>query len=785
MWSDISNQIGNLRVRGAGADTPALRLTLSGLFNNIDIKPPGAHPTAILIIRHMMDPMPGTLMDHGGIRRINPSWEKAMQISLSEVYKDAERPVNGHISPNVKAVLFVDEGEMLACLALDMTKNEVMKNWWWKVIMRKLSSPSLEGLKTFLSKEASFLPAFIQYLDKWGKAYKVLNSFSSVQIMTLLFAMAHAYDLNDLSLKYFNNIPLRNKFQSGTTSSVNMPGSERGEDLSSYNLQAPWERWFSLKPPSNKLTKERQCLLGLGLSLHHYPYIVRSTVFKNNLNKWWAYAQVHTDEQSVDNINMLSLTSQKAKDNKEGRFKTKSSDIKSHRLPKKTFIYPQTKSSITQPSNAQTENIANIDGRSLINEQSSLSEPSRPWDDDTKKIYRKGSVSRPPPSYIENIEKIIKEGHIHIRGRSRFRKHDILLPEKKKLYKKQEIKEEEAPTHPYSLKNSLSTKNPDANQYGSYSNIQNSSFREGSLQDFSIQKEFQASREKSNTTMPIVASLFQEGVTTRLGGILYLINIMQYLDLPACFEEDWALASQIGSWGTLEILGRALLGPDHEYLKDDPIWEALAYLNGRKPVELPGKNFRKEKCFRLPVKWLAKIKGGKEKRICFWATNGKRLCIWSKKGYLLADVPRNDEKSLKQAEAELLACMGNSFSGLRSGNLKRKSFDHVPHAKLSSPLIKGLNPDLIHWMAMVFPYIIFCLRLAFNIKDKNSMKGLQSITELGEVLLLYKGRFYVTSTHVDLVFGIDDISLPVRMAGFDCNPGWLPDFGRVILFHFE
>ena len=28
----------------------------------------------------------------------------------------------------------------------------------------------------------------------------------------------------------------------------------------------------------------------------------------------------------------------------------------------------------------------------------------------------------------------------------------------------------------------------------------------------------------------------QEGVVTQLGGILYLINLMRYLDLPACFD---------------------------------------------------------------------------------------------------------------------------------------------------------------------------------------------------------------------------------------------------------
>ena len=52
-------------------------------------------------------------------------------------------------------------------------------------------------------------------------------------------------------------------------------------------------------------------------------------------------------------------------------------------------------------------------------------------------------------------------------------------------------------------------------------------------------------------------------------------------------------------------------------------------------------------------------------------------------------------------------------------------------------------------------------------------------------LLVCPGQLYVTATHVDLVMPLDAITIPVRLAGLDRNPGWLPDFGRVILFHFE
>jgi len=31
---------------------------------------------------------------------------------------------------------------------------------------------------------------------------------------------------------------------------------------------------------------------------------------------------------------------------------------------------------------------------------------------------------------------------------------------------------------------------------------------------------------------------------------------------------------------------------------------------------------------------------------------------------------------------------------------------------------------------------------------------------------------------------LDVISLPLRLAGLDRDPGWVPDFGRVVRLHF-
>lgn len=47
------------------------------------------------------------------------------------------------------------------------------------------------------------------------------------------------------------------------------------------------------------------------------------------------------------------------------------------------------------------------------------------------------------------------------------------------------------------------------------------------------------------------------------------------------------------------------------------------------------------------------------------------------------------------------------------------------------------------------------------------------------------GTIVVSRTHVDVVLGLEQIDLAARSAGLDQDPGWVPDLGRVVLFHFE
>ncbi|RYE40747.1 MAG: hypothetical protein EOP24_39640 [Hyphomicrobiales bacterium] len=46
------------------------------------------------------------------------------------------------------------------------------------------------------------------------------------------------------------------------------------------------------------------------------------------------------------------------------------------------------------------------------------------------------------------------------------------------------------------------------------------------------------------------------------------------------------------------------------------------------------------------------------------------------------------------------------------------------------------------------------------------------------------GLIHHSRTHVDVVMDLDSISVPVRLAGLDQDPGWVPRLGRVVAFIF-
>ncbi|HSN76452.1 MAG TPA: hypothetical protein VL334_15355 [Anaerolineae bacterium] len=244
--------------------------------------------------------------------------------------------------------------------------------------------------------------------------------------------------------------------------------------------------------------------------------------------------------------------------------------------------------------------------------------------------------------------------------------------------------------------------------------------------------------EAAASAEPAIASPLwpADGVPTRLGGVLYLVNLMAALDLPACCERGWRLASGVGPWGLLHALGWELLG--QEAVAGDALWPALALLDGRPAHEAPGWRLprsrpRRWPAFELPAGWFKDL------------------------GFDTAQTPTQP----------------TGFDTAQTPTQPTASAHYLRWQ--AAGLGQSYRPLLARWLALALPFIDLRLRLAL---------GLPAEASPAAALLALPGQLYVTATHVDLVASLEHISLPARLAGLDRNPGWLPDFGRVVTFHF-
>jgi hypothetical protein len=84
--------------------------------------------------------------------------------------------------------------------------------------------------------------------------------------------------------------------------------------------------------------------------------------------------------------------------------------------------------------------------------------------------------------------------------------------------------------------------------------------------------------------------------------------------------------------------------------------------------------------------------------------------------------------------------------------------------------------DMPEWLTELMPSIRQRLRAAL---------GLDESIDPGPLLIAHSGRVRTTETHIDVFLLLAELPIPIRFAGLDRDPGWVPAAGRFIAFHFQ
>ena len=266
-------RIHHLGLHYDGGSATAARLSVERLLGSADLRPPGLPPSAVLIVGQMHDPLPGKVAKNWSVGRINQEWECRARVQMTEFYRHASRPAQGPVPAGADAVLFMDQGELLACLALDVRRGLVQERWWWRSVLSTVSNRrgGFSGhevgavLAGQMLRQPQAAVAAIDWLSNRGLTGEALMALTPLQAGQVLQAIVAAYQLT--VVQFFPSLPA-------------------GPPVTTAAVQPPWD----IAPAPPGFGRERAALLGLSIDLKERPETVRTHEYQHRASAWWQAA---------------------------------------------------------------------------------------------------------------------------------------------------------------------------------------------------------------------------------------------------------------------------------------------------------------------------------------------------------------------------------------------------------------------------------------------------------------------------------------------------------------
>jgi hypothetical protein len=170
--------------RRAGLEPDAARAVAQRLAA-LDVAPASLGPSAVLCIRSLADPAPGTLRLEDDAWAASP-WVAALERRVDALGRHAARPADGPVPAGVEAVLFRDRVELLACLAEAAATPGAMTSWWWRTLTRELGG----DIAIAWLREPALVPAVVDLLARRGTVAAVLTGLPAAAATRIAAAVA-------------------------------------------------------------------------------------------------------------------------------------------------------------------------------------------------------------------------------------------------------------------------------------------------------------------------------------------------------------------------------------------------------------------------------------------------------------------------------------------------------------------------------------------------------------------------------------------------------------------
>jgi hypothetical protein len=739
------------------------RMRLGHLFQSVDIAPRGFPPHAVLVIRRMSAPRGISL----GALRLRSEWEREMREEVALLWRCAVRPARGLAPEWAEAILFADEGEWLACLGLAVARREVERHWCWRASLGAESIvSSTQTLVRAWASAPRFLPAALVNLARWGEAARVLGTLQPWEAGTLFSALRAEFDLPRIE-------DVANAFAARTTIKNDVQREPTPRERSAAPRRANLDERDAVESATAGSLVAKDGAERSGTHDASDP----GTKAESTTPPW-----KHWLPSAGSECERLPATAQRLLAFAAALFHAPSL-ARSRSFAEEVFAFAEGKAVRAQAASDATHATARREAKS----------PPR------------GADERHIP--VERHDASDSAMTLAARGDDEC----SLGPE------------HEAPTPSH----------PSREQEGTRGVVE-SSTPQPAAQSSAIESH----DEESSSDIPVLAEdageagthyapwAELEGCETRLGGVLFLLNLFIGLRLPECFDDDdYKLSEHITGWGLAELLARALLGGACTEFDRDPLWGALAHLDGRAEGEPPAADLKVGLSYRTPARWLRLFAPRDEEWVV--CEDEGRMLLWHSGGFPIAVRPLNGLTPL-EAAAQLVdayhaqgvpvARLEEARTWLEEAHAPHEEATapheetaapheetHTPHARtlLSSaglcfpfehfPIFDHLNvyggaqlsPELRRWMGLTFPFLRYALGRSLEDEAGLVHEAEFDMEEAAREMLVRRGRLFCTATHVDLLMEMNGVSFPARRAGFDASPGWVRDLMRVVAFHYE
>jgi hypothetical protein len=651
--------IATLRLRSAGADSPALRLRAARQLQAAALAPPGLPPAAVLVVRRLADPMPGRF---GGSRlRPHPEWERAVRDELAALARAAARPDGyGRLPPDAPAVLFGDEAELIACLLGDRARGVMFGHWWWRSVLPRLALPRALARDAgrdpapVLCARPREVPAAVSLLARWGQAGRVAAALSPPGAARALAALAREHSLPP-ALVEPSSLAVEVVPFAARRASARVTVDRASADEASLPVPSPFTEWAPLGVEAGAVPPEVHCLFAVAAGLHAAPARVRSSALVSRARRWWAAAggTVAQPELGPPSSERQGPAVTQAARTSEGDGPAVARDAplrhpEGHVEAARDMARPGApagKAAVARGSRRRATT------RALARPAASPP-PPRP-----RRVHDTGGPTAATESAAVEPR---------LRGVRPARGHRPASV---------------APTPPSGRRRPVA-----------------------------------AAASPEPPRAPVPQEVVPEppsvipgnSLPTRLGGLFYLIHALQDLGLPETFDARWHVEAG-GPWGTLDVLARAIFGPRLADVSADPAWTALAALAdwGARRTRASRGGGACDPPFRVPKTWPARLRDPLDQ--LRWATAGGRVWLWSAAGYLVAHRRwRGAAAAAVRREAALLAHDAPVVPRLLACAPEAMPWTPPPSAP------DGCPPRLRRWAAAVAPALQHRLALALG-----------------------------------------------------------------------